>query len=178
MDQPAGQPVDMRSDPEAFRAFYSEAMPRVYSYCLHRCGGSQQVAEDLTQETFMAAVREIRRGKAVERPIAWVLGIARHKLLDHYRKREREARGLKAIEASVEREDLLLWEGDESREKAVAALGAVPGPQRAALVLRYLDGLSVPEVARTLGRSVHATESLLARGRGSFRRAYEGGGRG
>jgi RNA polymerase sigma-70 factor (ECF subfamily) len=46
--------------------------------------------------------------------------------------------------------------------------------QRAALVLRHLDGYSVPEVAAALGRSVEATESLLARGRRHFRRAYTG----
>ncbi|MDN5930073.1 MAG: RNA polymerase subunit sigma-24, partial [Pseudonocardia sp.] len=41
----------------------------------------------------------------------------------------------------------------------------------------YLDGLPVPEVAHTLGRTVHATESLLARARAAFRRSYPGGAR-
>ncbi len=44
--------------------------------------------------------------------------------------------------------------------------------QRSALVLRYFDGLPVPEVADRLGRSVHATESLLVRARRDFRAAY------
>ena len=39
-------------DPERFRAFYEDALPRIYGYFLHRCGGSVPVAEDLTQETF------------------------------------------------------------------------------------------------------------------------------
>ena len=48
------------------------------------------------------------------------------------------------------------------------------GPaHRAALVLRYLDDLPVPQVAETLGRTVHATEALLVRARAAFRRAYE-----
>lgn len=43
---------------------------------------------------------------------------------------------------------------------------------RAALTLRYLDGLPVPEVARALGRTVHATEAVLTRARAAFRRSY------
>ena len=49
------------------------------------------------------------------------------------------------------------------------------GPQRAALTLRHLDGLSVPEVARHLDRSVHATETLLVRARAALRRVYQEG---
>ena len=45
---------------------------------------------------------------------------------------------------------------------------------RAALTLRYLDGLPVPEVARHLDRTVHATEALLVRARAAFRRIYDG----
>ena len=49
--------------------------------------GSVTVAEDLAQETFLAAVAELKRGRAVETPLPWIFGIARHKLLDHYRRR-------------------------------------------------------------------------------------------
>ena len=48
------------------------------------------------------------------------------------------------------------------------------GLHRAALTLRYLDGLPVGEVAHVLGRTVHATEALLGRARAAFRRSYEG----
>jgi RNA polymerase sigma-70 factor (ECF subfamily) len=51
---------------------------------------------------------------------------------------------------------------------------SLPPDQQAVLSLRYLDDLSVPEVADVLGRSVHATESLLARARRAFRKSYEG----
>ena len=56
--------------------------------------------------------------------------------------------------------------------QVLASLNALPALQRAALGLRYLDDLPVPEVARLLGRSVHATESLLVRGREGLRRHY------
>src|SRR5438552_7279701 len=80
-------------NPRAFRAFYERALPTVYSYLFHRCGGAAD-AEDLTQDTFMSAVKEIKGGRRVETPVPWVIGIARHKLIDHYRRREREERKL------------------------------------------------------------------------------------
>ena len=159
------------SGPAAFGAFYEQALPLVYSYLFHRCGGGAAVAEDLTQETFMAAVAEIKRGSPIDAPIPWVMGIAKHKLLDHYRMKEREERRLVlAFESRRTGED---WAGEISRERALAALDRLPTSQRAVLVLRYLDALSVPEVAHAVGKSVRATESLLARGRESFKRVYQ-----
>lgn len=172
MDVETGASRSLR-DPVTFRAFYDEALPRVYSYLFHRCGGRVAVAEDLTQETFLAAVKEIKRGKAVETPVAWALGIAKHKLVDHYRREDREERKAEAVrEGLTVGDEVLSWNGEVSRARALAALREVAASQRAALALRYLDGLSVPEVAESLGKSVEATESLLARGREAFKRFY------
>ena len=63
----------------------------------------------------------------------------------------------------------------DARLDAVRARGVLEGlaPQhRAALTLRYLDDLTVPQVADHLDRTVHATEALLVRARAAFRRAY------
>ena len=161
------------NSPEAFRAFYEVALPRIYTYFFHRCGGITETAEDLTQETFLAAVREIKKEKTVTHPLPWILGIARHKLLDHYRREKREEQKLAASwEGEPSDEHSLMWDEGDVRERALAALGSIPVSQRAALLLRYLDDMSVPEVARAVGRSVRATESLLARGRENFKRLY------
>ena len=58
--------------------------------------------------------------------------------------------------------------------RAREVLDRLGAHHRAALTLRYLDGLPVPEVARHLDRTVHATEALLVRARTAFRRIYEG----
>ena len=173
MSLPEAEAPALRLDPDGFRAFYEEALPRVYGYFLHRCGGSVPIAEDLTQETFLAAVRELKKGKQVEVPIAWIYGVARHKLVDHYRRQERQERSLALAFETEEPEEVLVVSDDpEAQERAVAALASVAPAQRAALVLCYVDELSVPEAARALGKSVEAVESLLARGRQSFKRAY------
>jgi RNA polymerase sigma-70 factor (ECF subfamily) len=166
--------VDGLADPEQFLVFYAAALPRVYGYFYGRLGANRTAAEDLTQETFLAAVAEIRRGTAIVAPTPWVLGIARHKLLDHFRRQKRAGWALLSWEIDVDEEALFVPEDDETaRDQAIAALALVPSPQREALVLRYLDGLSVPEVAAALERSVAAAESLLARGRVAFRRGFQ-----
>ena len=160
-------------DPAGFRAFYDAALPKVYGYHLHRCGGRVPVAEELTQETFIAAVAELRKGRTVAVPLPWIYGIARHKLLDHYRAEEKARTRTAPAEDADELPDSVLTEARvEDRAITSAALAAVPPQQRAALVLCYVDGLSMAEAGRALGKSAEAVESLLARGRRAFKAAY------
>ena len=152
-------------------AIYRVALPQVYGYLLPRCG-SVALADDLTAETFTAAVAAARRGRVGEVTVAWLVGVARHKLVDHWRRAARERRGLAAVQgAEADQDDP--WDEVLDLQAAHAALQRVSGPQRVAITLRYLDGLPVPEVAEHLGRSVHATETLLVRARAALRRVYE-----
>ena len=141
----------------------------MYGYLLPRCG-SVTDAEDLTAETFMAAVAALKRPDAPVMSVAWLIGIARHKLVDHWRRGERERRGLAAV-GPDQAEDP--WEELLDTSAAYSALARLPGPQRVALALRYLDGLSVPEIAAHLDRTVRGTETLLVRARAALRRVYQ-----
>ena len=158
-------------DPDPVSAIYHRSLPLVYGYLLSRCG-SASLAEDLAAETFMAAVDAARRPGAPEITVAWLVGVARHKLADHWRRSAREER---SQAAAVRPDDAVAdpWEELLDAEAAYAALRCLSPYQRAALTLRYLDGLPVAEVAGHLGRSVHATETLLARSRAALRRVYE-----
>jgi RNA polymerase sigma-70 factor, ECF subfamily len=155
-------------------ALYRDALPRVYGYLLPRCGNAS-VAEDLTAETFLAAVKASREGNLPEVSVAWLVGVARHKLVDHWRRLEREQRSLTAAAEPSNLHEPVEDPWDEwfDTEAAHAALSRLSANQRAALTLRYLDGLPVAAVAEHLGRSLHATETLLARSRGALRRHYE-----
>jgi RNA polymerase sigma-70 factor (ECF subfamily) len=151
-------------------AIYPVALPQVYGYLLPRCG-SVAVAEDLTAETFMAAVAACRDGSIPEPTVAWLVGVARHKLVDHWRRLAREQRKLAVVEAPDEKLDDP-WDEFFDAAAAHAALARLPVPQRVALTLRYLDGLPVAQVAEHLDRSVHATETLLVRAKAALRRVY------
>ena len=145
---------------------YDEALPHVYGYLVRRCD-SAATAEDLTAETFLAALTASRSGGEVNVP--WLIGTARHKLVDHWRRSGRNQRLLEE-----------LWEGTElqvdSNEPVDAlqvrgVLDRLLPHHRAALTLRYLDGLPVDQVAVLLERSLHATESLLMRAKTAYRQA-------
>ena len=151
-------------------ALYDRALPEVYGYLRARCD-SRAAAEDLCAETFLAAVDAVRHDRAARLDIGWLIGVARHKLADHWRRQAREERKLRAVDEPAAVEDPWTARLDAIRAREVlAGLGA---HHRAALTLRYLDDLSVAEVAAVLDRTVHATEALLVRARAAFRRSYE-----
>lgn len=159
----------------AFRRFYDQALPRVYGYLLHRCRGDAALAEDLTQTAFGEAIRNRAAYDGRSDPLTWLIGIARHKLLDQFRADERDERRrmhLVVREIVLDR-DGIAWRDVDEREALGRALGRLTAMQRAVLILHYADGLAVREVARELGRSESATESLLARAREALRDAYE-----
>lgn len=150
---------------------YDAALPQVYGYLLSRCGRAA-LAEDLTAETFLAAVTALRGPRPPQLSVGWLIGVARHKLVDHWRRAEREQRGLAAVAGEpAEPDDPTDQQLDVLLARQV--LGTLGAQHQAVLTLRYLDGLSVPEVAECLDRNVRATETLLVRARAAFRRAYD-----
>ena len=162
------------ADDVAFRAWYDEALPHVFRYLYHRSGRDKDLAEELTQQTFVAAVRSHATFGGGE-SIAWLVGIARHRLVDHFRGLERRERGLRRLLAERSQPT---WIGSpEVDDELATALAGLPAAQRAAIVLRYLDDLPVRDVARLLDRSEGAVESLLSRGREALRRIYLEGAR-
>lgn len=150
---------------------YDGALPAVYGYLRRRVEGDE-AAQDLTSETFLAAVAGIRAASVSEVTVAWLIGIARHKLVDHYRRaaRDQRKRGV-AESAVVEYDDP--WTTALHDDLVRMTLADLGPHHRAALTLRHLDGLSVPEVAQTLERTVTATEALLSRARSAFRARYQ-----
>jgi RNA polymerase sigma-70 factor, ECF subfamily len=166
----------VRGEAEAKAALldiYDRAVSQVYGYLYDRCR-DMPTAEDLTSETFLAAVRAAAGPGEGEVSIPWMIGVARHKLVDHWRRRARDERMVaRIVDQSMEANDP--WDVQLDGMRVADVLARLGGHHRAALTLRYVDGLPVPEVANVLGRTVHATEALLVRARASFRKLYESG---
>lgn len=157
--------------PRELLALYDEALPAVYGYFIRRCG-DRGAAEDLTSETFLAAMDAARKASPPQLSVPWLIGVARHKLADHYRRRH----DVPVAELPEPVADD--WDAELDRLVAESVLARLSEPHRMVLFLRYLDDCSVPECAALIGRTVHATEALLVRARKAFRAEYpqpEGG---
>lgn len=165
------------ADDEAFRRWYGRTFPRVFGYVASRTAGDAALAEEITQQAFIAAIEQRTRFDGRADTVTWLCTIARNKLVDHFRRQEREERrDQKVAIREVQMVGAVQaghWTSPEDRELIAAAIRTLPPMQRAVLTFVALDGLAVPEVAQLIGKSAGATQSLLARARDGFRQAWE-----
>jgi len=147
-----------------FLSCYDATISAVHRYLMRACGGDRPLAEDLAQEVYAAALVRARNGDSTVLALPWLLTVARNKLVDHFRRVERERRKLVLLEP------IAAGEAPAGDHDCLERLKTLPPAQRAAVALRYVDDLSVDAVARALGKSRKATESLLSRARETLRR--------
>ena len=145
-------------------------MADVYSYLASRVG-DRETAEDLTQDVFVVGARRVAAGDVVD--VAWLIGVARHKLVDHWRAQARQDRNLVLAHSAEQTRPVEESVAIDPGLAGVVLAGLSP-TYRAALVLRHVDGLGVAAVADHLGRTVEATEQVLSRARAAFRNKYQG----
>jgi RNA polymerase sigma-70 factor (ECF subfamily) len=162
-------------DGDALRWLLDDVAPIVYGYLYARVGGDQPSAEDLLQETLLEAVRSASAFRGEAAASTWMCAIARRRLARYYeseRKREvakrslRLVKDLSSLEEAPEEGAALI----ERQDEVVRALGRLPALQRQVLVLKYMEGMSVQDIAGQLDRSRVQVQSLLQRGRDGLRR--------
>ena len=176
-DKSVSVETDPPNAPRALLALYDEALPVVYGYFVRRCGDRGTV-EDLTSETFLAAMDAARKADPPPIGLPWLLGVARHKLADHYRRRSDRFTTPVAELPEPGDDGIDHWDAELDRIVAESVLARLGEHHRTVLSLRYMDDCSVGECAELIGRTVHATEALLVRARREFKKQYptpEGG---
>jgi RNA polymerase sigma factor (sigma-70 family) len=151
---------------QAFESLYRRYVKDVYHYALALLRNPAD-AEDVTQTTFLNAYRAYVQGVEVEKPQNWLIKIAHNVARTRYARASRRVREV-PLEDHVEQ--LALPEEDRPDVQGVLdALGRLPFNQRAALVMRELEGRSYAEISDTIGVSVSAVETLIFRARRSLR---------
>jgi len=166
-------------DPVAVRTLVDEVGPVVYGFVYARVGGDEDAAADLLQETLLEAVRSSATFRGEAALATWACAIARRRLARHYERERRQEvarRGLTVVQAAADAaaDDGAGALGLELRDEVVRALRALSPLHRQVLVLKYLDGRSVEEIAAELGKSRVQVQSLLQRARDALRREMEG----
>jgi len=166
-------------DRAALRDLYDRHADLLFAFISARMGGAREEVEEVWQETWLAALRAIGSYEGRSRFSTWLAAIARNKIADRIRRRERDADPFsvvppEALAAVADGRPLPeeVAACDATRAHVIETLAALPEDYRAALVARYADGRGVEDVAAILGRTYKATESLLARAREAFRAAF------
>jgi RNA polymerase sigma-70 factor (ECF subfamily) len=151
-------------DAEAFGVLYQRHVKSIYRYHLARTGNVQD-AQDLTAQTFLAALEGIAAYRGQRTFAGWLFGIASHKAVDHFR-RVRAHRPLAEVEGMAQ-------DGPPVEEAAVTRLEMARvrealetiAPERAeALILRIFSGLSAAQTGQVMGKSEAAVRMLVHRG--------------
>ena len=147
----------------------------VYSYVSHRLFPNIAQAEDLVQEVFLAALQSIGSFTGKSPIHAWLLGIARHKVDDHYRLVLREAQfdDVVALDLKSDQDVADIVDRDTMRNRTIETLGQLREDYRVLLRWRYWEYRSTAEIAALTGRSEKSIERGLARARAHFKRTWE-----
>lgn len=154
---------------EGFARFYRAHVGTVFGYLLRLSGGDRHLAEDITQETWVALTRELREGRIERADPRWLVAAARSRFIDHVRREERGRRKLQLLAGGLDGSGDLNDDIAPAPEELLAALDRLDALHRVVLMMRYSEGISVPEIATAIGRTLPATYSLLARARQEIR---------
>ena len=162
-------------DRTAMAELYDRYFDRVYSLVFNQVDRNRDVAEDIVQETFLAALKSAKSFKGRSSAYTWLCSIAYHKVADHYRRQSRERKrmvsGIDVDTVDVSdnpgrqpQPDSLI-ESAETRQVVNEALAKLPWDYRQVLILKYVEELSVQEISQIMDRSPKSVEGLLTRSR-------------
>jgi len=164
---------------QAFTRLYDEHFDKIYRYIYFRVS-NQAEAEDLTQEVFLKALQAIGSYKWRDLPFAaWLFRIAHNQVIDHLRKRSKQKKAPLEEAAAVSMEDpVAMTEHKSEIEELTSAVKELPSAQQEVISLRFISGLPIAEVAKTLGKSEGTVKALQFNGTVSLRRILSGKGNG
>ncbi len=170
-----------RADPAAVEYLYDTYFDRIYAFVFRLVDRDQAAAEDVVQETFLAALRSQKSFRGDSSLYTWLCSIAYHKVTDLQRRSYREQRKCHVpLDIDGRDPDWLgragpsvpdVTESVENRDLIQKAMSELPADYRQVLILKYVEEMSVAEICRVMGRSPKSVEGLLTRARRALRTA-------
>lgn len=164
-----------KGDREAFGDLYERYVFKVYRHVYYLTSNTH-TAEDLTAQTFLNALEAIPRYEMRGAPfIAWLLRIAYNLTVNHKKVRKN---GNTPLPETMEVEGSLCSPEESAEAKADgervwAGVRTLRGDQRQVIVMRFIDGLGYPDIAKVLGKSVGAVRVIQYRALCALRRRLE-----
>jgi len=195
----SGYPVRVRTDPiadrrlvsrmlageaEAFESFFDQCFPGLYRFALSRVRQDPAAAEEVAQATLCKAVAKLSTFRGEAALFTWLCTFCRHEISAYFGRQGRSSPEVALIEDSPEIQaalDALARQGEnpetllrrrELSHLVRVTLDQLPSRYGDALEWKYVEGLSVVEIAQRLGVGPKAAESVLTRARDAFRRGF------
>ena len=155
-------------------AIYRDTVGALYGFVSRRCGGERQLAEDITQEAWLRAVREWRLKGLPEAPLAWLTTVSRNLLLNHLRKRAPLPLNSVSPQAILDalEHDVVSDSGEVARA-VTDALTRIPADEAQLLEAFHFERLRVSRLAEVMGITERAVEGRLRRARERLRHELE-----
>jgi RNA polymerase sigma-70 factor (ECF subfamily) len=174
----------LAGDEETFQRIFDEYFPKLYRFALARLGGDREEAKEIVQQTFCKAIERLDTYRGEASLYGWMLRICRNCIIDFARRQKRVLPGLALHDAERSMQDLIeamrAPPSDQPEERAirvnlqqliVTALDYLPAHYGDILEWKYVEELSVSEIAERLDVGPKAAESRLTRARAAFREA-------
>lgn len=155
--------MDQHAAESFFIALYDQFGDAIFRYCYFRVS-SPELAEDLMQESFMKAWKYIAAGNHIDNPKAFLYKTAGNLVIDHYRRKKEsslEALAEKGFDPSGDDEKTIT--NYAAGKEALLMLKRLERDHRDILILRYIDGLTIKEIAATYGLSENAVSVRVYR---------------
>ena len=165
-------------EPEAWRAVYYELGGDLYGYTYHLLRGNLPLVEETAQSIWLIAIDKFLQFDPHRGTLRnWLFAIARQQVVLHYRQklnRPKETTGTELLGALYSADASLVtppevMEQLERRDVVRAAMLCLPENCRRVLLGKYVDGLTVSELAKSTGQTEKAVESLLSRAKTQLR---------
>lgn len=175
----------MAGDQRAFDEFFNRYFDRLYRFALVRLNQDSHAAEDVVQQTLCRAMQKIKLYNGESALFTWLCRICRNAIADTFRAKDRPPAHTVPFEDTDEirraLESLTAMSADDPQQSALshqihrlvhAVLDCLPTRYGQVLELKYIDGLTVKEIAVRMKVGPKAAESLLGRARIAFRDAF------
>ena len=175
----------LRGDEAAFEAFFETYFSRLYRFAITRLDNNGDAAEEVVQATLCKAVNKLATYRGEAALFTWLCTFCRHEISAHYVRQQRTAPEIPLVEDTPDvraaLESLAAASGDRPYERirrgelarlVRVTLDTLPDRYGDALEWKYIDDLSVQEIASRLGVGPKAAESLLTRARQAFRDGF------
>ena len=165
-------------EPAAVVELYNTYFDRIYSLVFNQVGRDQDVAQDIVQETFLAALKSAGKFRGRSKIYTWLYSIASKKVADFYRRQKREAKyqteptnNAVELAPTSDSESLILstLEFEVTHRAVQETLSSLPWHYRQVLLLKYVEEMPVSEISQIVGRSPKSIEGLLTRARRELR---------